>query len=184
MKGIVFAEFIEMVEEAFSPEVADRVIEGAELESGGVYTAVGTYDHHEILNLVEGLARETEIPAADLVRTFGKHMFGRFHEVHPNFFEGIDSAFAFLEKVENFIHVEVRKLYPDAELPAFTYEHPDPARFVMNYESSRPFADLAHGLILGCIEHYGEDISVDYQDLSGGQATSARFELTQASQAA
>jgi len=41
MKGIVFTEFLEMVENKFSPELADRIIEGAEVPSGGVYTAVG-----------------------------------------------------------------------------------------------------------------------------------------------
>lgn len=28
-------------------------------------------------------------------------------------------AFQFLKNIENYIHVEVRKLYPDAELPTF-----------------------------------------------------------------
>ena len=36
MKGIVFTEFLEMVEDKFSPELADRIIEGAELPSGGI----------------------------------------------------------------------------------------------------------------------------------------------------
>ena len=52
MKGVVFTEFLEMVEDRFSPEMADRIIEGAELASGGVYTTVGTYDHGEMIQLV------------------------------------------------------------------------------------------------------------------------------------
>ena len=28
MKGVVFTEFLEMVEDRFSPEMADRIIEG------------------------------------------------------------------------------------------------------------------------------------------------------------
>jgi Haem-NO-binding len=51
MKGVVFTEFLEMVEDRFSPEMADRIIEGAELASGGVYTTVGTYDHGEMIQL-------------------------------------------------------------------------------------------------------------------------------------
>ena len=31
---------------------------------------------------------------------------------------------------------------------------PLPGQLVMTYKSSRPFADLAEGLILACIEHY------------------------------
>jgi len=44
MKGIIFTEFLEMVEDRFSPEIADRIIEAADLPSGGAYTAIGTYD--------------------------------------------------------------------------------------------------------------------------------------------
>ena len=43
MKGIVFTEFLEMVEDKFSFDVVDTIIEQSELESGGVYNAgVGT----------------------------------------------------------------------------------------------------------------------------------------------
>ena len=45
MKGVIFTEFLEMVESHFSPEMADRIITAARLPSGGAYTAVGTYDH-------------------------------------------------------------------------------------------------------------------------------------------
>ncbi|MBA1333177.1 heme transporter CcmB, partial [Candidatus Endoriftia persephone str. Guaymas] len=44
MKGIVFSKFIEFVEERFSPEMADDIIESSDLPSGGAYTSVGTYD--------------------------------------------------------------------------------------------------------------------------------------------
>ena len=59
MKGMVFTEFLEMVEEKFSPEMAERIIESSELKSSGVYTTVGTYDHHEMITLVISLSRET-----------------------------------------------------------------------------------------------------------------------------
>ncbi|MBT8311465.1 MAG: hypothetical protein HKP23_01335, partial [Flavobacteriaceae bacterium] len=39
MKGIVFTEFLEMVEDKFGLEVVDTIIEKAELPSEGVYTA-------------------------------------------------------------------------------------------------------------------------------------------------
>jgi hypothetical protein len=41
------------------------------------------------------------------------------------------------------------------------------------------FADLAAGLIEGCIEHFGETIDVQREDLSGGLGTHVRFSLTQ-----
>jgi hypothetical protein len=181
MKGMVFTEFLEMVEDRFSPEMADRIIEGAELPSGGVYTAVGTYDHNEMIQLVSCLSKETGIPSAELVRAFGMHLFGRFHAIFPKYFEGITSSFVFLQHVDHYIHVEVRKLYPDAELPSFECDTSQPGCLRLTYRSSRPFAALAEGLIRGCVAHFGEAVDLTMEDLSDGTGTAARFLLTKRS---
>jgi hypothetical protein len=184
MKGMVFTEFLEMVEAKFSPEMLDRIMERAHLPSGGAYTAVGTYDHAEMVELVTCLSRETGISARDLVCAFGTYLFGRFHQSFPIYFEGMGSTFDFLRHVQDYIHVEVRKLYPEAELPSFTHETPSPDRFALVYNSSRPFAVLAEGLIMGCIAHFGEPIDLAVEDLSGGKGTSARFLLSRRAAAA
>ena len=41
MKGMVFIEFLELVEEKFGLEMVDNIIEQSNLESEGVYTLVG-----------------------------------------------------------------------------------------------------------------------------------------------
>jgi hypothetical protein len=60
----------------------------------------------------------------------------------------------FLESLEGVVHVEVRKLYPDAELPSFVTRW-DGDVFILEYRSARPFASLAEGLLKGAIEHWG-----------------------------
>ena len=177
MKGIVFCEFVEMLESQFSPDMADEIISGAELASGGAYTSVGTYDHHEMLALVTRLSEKTGKPVPDLVAAFGRFLFGRFFELYPLFFENIDSAFGFLERIDEHVHSEVLKLYPDAELPSFESTRPDEDTMIMIYRSKRPFADLALGLIEGCIAHYGELVDVAMEDLSEKGRTHVRFTL-------
>jgi len=179
MKGIVFTEFLEMVEGKFSPELADRIIEGAELSSGGVYTTLGTYDHVEMVKLVSCLSKETGIDTAELMRSFGAYMFERFYVLFPEYFNGVESSFSFLEKIEDYIHVEVRKLYPEAELPSFRCDTSQPGCLRLTYRSTRPFATLAEGLIRGCIAHYGEAADIEIEDLSDGAGTAARFLITQ-----
>ncbi|CAG7633061.1 hypothetical protein PAESOLCIP111_03442 [Paenibacillus solanacearum] len=177
MKGIVFTMFLEMVESRFSPAMAEHIIEDADLPSGGSYTTVGTYDHAEIIQLVVQLSKRTNIPVFDLVKSFGHYLFGQLALMVPKFISDNPTVFDFLQKVDGYIHVEVRKLYPDAELPAFEYETPEPGTLIMTYRSARSFADLAEGLIGGCIEHYGEKIDLLREDLPGG--SSARFILTE-----
>jgi len=178
VKGIVFTEFLDMVEARFTPEVADCMITAAAVPSGGAYTAVGTYDYHELIQLVAQLSTLTSLPIPKLVHTFGVHLFGRFVAAYPALFAGVRSAFSFLERIEDHIHVEVRKLYPDAELPTFTCDTSTPGRLTMLYRSSRPFADLAEGLIAGCIAHFGEPILIHRDDIANSHGTHVRFVLT------
>ena len=79
--------------------------------------------------------------------------------------------------VETYIHDEVRKLYPDAELPRFDCQH-EQGEFVMIYRSSRPFADLAHGLVIAAVKHFGDDLAIHREDLGAGNGTAARFTLS------
>ena len=76
MKGIVFKEFADMVEATFGDDMYDRLVAQSDLPSGGVYTAVGTYDHMEIVQLVVALSKETGIDPTTLVQAFGKYLFG------------------------------------------------------------------------------------------------------------
>jgi hypothetical protein len=184
MKGVVFTEFLEMVEERFSPDMTDQIIENSKLASGGAYTTVGTYDHDEMIQLVSRLSEETGIPVAELLRSFGMHLFGRFQVMFPKYFEGISSSFDFLQMVDRYIHVEVRKLYPDAELPSFDCDASRPGCLQMTYRSSRPFAALAEGLIRGCVAHYGESVDIATEDMSDGAGTAVRFLLTKRGAAA
>ena len=74
MKGVVFTEFFDMVEESFSPELAERIIDMAALPNEGAYTAVGTYDAGEMVRLVGALSQETGTPVPDLLFAFGRFL--------------------------------------------------------------------------------------------------------------
>ncbi len=178
MKGIVFTEFLEMVEDRFSPEIADRLIDESDLPSGGVYTAVGTYPHTEIVSMVIKLAEITNLPIPALINAFGQYLFGRFYTLYPNFFIGITGSLDFLSRIEDVIHVEVKKLYPDAQLPKFDIERPDANTLHMTYHSERHLGDLAEGLIQSCIAHFGERIDLQRENLTA-EGTPVRFTLRQ-----
>lgn len=180
MKGVVFTEFLEMVEDYFSPDVADQIVVASDLPSGGVYTSVGTYDHTEIVKLVQNLSVETKLGIDELLRTFGKHLFGRFVLGYPSFFKDEQDVFQFLQSVEEYIHVEVKKLYPDAELPSViaTLESPDHLKIV--YRSDRNMGDLAHGLIEGCIKHFDEPINIQRSESTAEAGHQTEFDLRRA----
>lgn len=178
MKGMVFTEFSEMVEEQFGDDMMDTIIEQSELPSEGIYTAVGTYDHTEILQLVTALSSETKIEVPKLVFAFGQHLYKYFHSHYPEFFEMSTTVFEFLQSIEGHIHVEVKKLYPDAELPRFDCRMIDENQLEMVYRSTRPFADIADGLINACIQHYNESITVQRENVQDKNGSGVRFLLS------
>ena len=177
MKGIVFCEFLEMVETEDGFDMVDRVIEKSEVPNGGSYTSVGTYDHAELVSLLQAYSALNARSVEDLLRSFGKFLFGRFVVLYPVFFEHKTSAFAFLSQIESYIHVEVRKLYPDAELPTFSHRLIDEDRLELIYSSSKHLPDFAEGLMQGCIEHFGERIELNRESIEIGGVLSERFEL-------
>ena len=178
MKGIVFTEFLEMVEEKFSPEMADKIIDASKsLSTDGAYTAVSTYHHSELIELVSHLSDETDIDLELLVKTFGIYLFGRFVALYPSFFDENNTTFGFLQLIENHVHIEVKKLYPEAELPTFDTKLLDDKHLEMIYQSKRPFAPLAEGLMQGCMEYYGETIEIKKEQLSNDDNKHVKFTL-------
>ncbi|WP_293760494.1 heme NO-binding domain-containing protein [uncultured Aquitalea sp.] len=179
MKGVVFTEFLDMVESRFSANMVDDIIDDADLASGGAYTSVGTYPFQEMAALVGALSRASGQPAGALIHAFGYYLFGRFAQVYPDSLVGKDNTFSLLCCIENSIHVEVLKLYPEAELPRFAVESMDDTTLVLRYDSPRCLGELAKGLIQGALDHYHE-CGVIREEALKADGSSMRFtvELT------
>ncbi len=170
MKGIVFTELLAMVEQAHGFDMVDTIIENSDLPSGGVYTAVGTYSHTEAVALVVALSEETGVPIPDLLKAFGYYLFQSLAKSYPAFVERSSDPLGFLEQVESYIHVEVRKLYPDAELPEFECSRPNsPDELHMIYKSGRHLEDLCEGLIKGSLDHFKAKADIQRSKLEDGR---------------
>lgn len=170
MLGIVFTEFLEMVEQGFGPDMTDDILDDSGLS--GAYTAVGNYPFSEMARLIGALSKRTEQPASALIEAYGEHLFGRFSHRYPEFFAGQDDVLTFLEGIEERIHFEVRKLYPDAELPSFSCQRSAPDCLLMQYQSPRCLGHLASGLIKGCGRHFNTPLAVTAScDLSSPDIT-------------
>lgn len=177
MKGIIFKEFLDMVEDKFGYEMVDNIINDSNLPNDGAYTSVGTYPHTEIVTLVSNLSKYSKIGVPTLLEVFGEHAFGIFAKAYKSMFEGHDNAFRFLSTVEGTIHVDVLKLYPEAQLPTLVTTSMDNDQMVMVYKSTRAMSDFAKGLIIGCLKHFNEEAHIADLNLKEDQ-TEVQFTLT------
>lgn len=174
MKGIVFTEFLDLVEDKFGIEMVDKIISESELESEGVYTSVGTYEFHEMLQLVTNLSKNTEIPVDDLLRIYGEHFFSVLTANYSRLIDHYDNPFDLLASIENHIHVEVRKIYPKAELPTFQVVNRTDNSLEMIYSSSRALYQFGLGLMIKTFEHFNSSAIIDIEKIKD-DGTEVRF---------
>jgi hypothetical protein len=170
MKGIVFAEFVEFVER--------RLPAAAGCVAGRRYRHDENPPDEELLQLVTAVAATAHRSTAAVLRDFGVDLFAAFASLYPVFLAGEDSAIDMLSRIDTYVHDEVQKLYPDAAFPRFDPQRPSADRLELTYASRRPLADLADGLIRGCIAHFGDPVDVEREDVGERDGRAARFALT------
>lgn len=161
MKGVIFVELINMAEEAFGEDTVDQVIEKADLDNGGAFTTIGNYPCSELVKIVVAFSEHSGLSPEVLQQKFGHWMMDFFIAHYPSFFADKTTAFALLESVDQEIHIEVKKLYPEAELPRFDTQRISNDQLEMVYSSPRPLDAFCHGLIDACLTHFDQtgDIS-------------------------
>lgn len=177
MKGTIFVELVKMAEGAFGEDVVDDVLDKADLDNGGAFTTVGNYPCSELVKIVVAFSEHSGLSPEVLQKMFGHWMLTHFVENYPEFFSSKADAFSLLESIEGEIHVEVRKLYPDAELPTFETERKDATHLNMTYESPRPLSAFCHGMIEAALEYFDQTGEITSQaDPVNTQVTN--FEIT------
>ncbi|MCG1037257.1 heme NO-binding domain-containing protein [Polaribacter sargassicola] len=160
MKGIVFTEFLDLVEEKFGLEMVDKIISQSKLESEGVYTSIGTYSFSEMLQLVTNLSNNTGISTDDLLLVYAEHFFSVIESSYPGLLATYNDPIEMLASIENHIHIEVQKIYPDAELPTFIIEEKTENSLIMIYKSSRAMHHFGLGLMNKTFEHFNSSASI------------------------
>jgi len=179
MMGMVMRSFASFVEDHFGEEVADKALSTEGLSTDGAYTTVGYYPTDDLVKMVVTTSQKTNIEAPVLIQRFGFDLFSKLASGHADMMVDYQEPIDLLASIESVIHVNVRRLYKDTELPRFDVVERDGNRELkLAYNSTRPFADLAHGLIHGCLNHFGaeERSTVEREDLEQ-DGTSTLFKI-------
>ena len=100
-----------------------------------------------------------------------------FVALYPQYYARFDNLFDFLSHIDDYIHVEVKKLYPDAELPEFRVIERSDDRLVIDYSSPRGLTHLAAGMFQGSSDYYSEPVRIQHAVQPAADVT-ARFELS------
>ncbi len=179
MKGLVFRTFYEFCEAHHGEELLDEVVEAADLPNGGAYTTVGTYPYPHMEALLGAFLDRTGKPLKGTLEEFGAFCFSKWVRSWPDEFEGKE-LFDVLSTVDEFHEKQVRKLYPDAELPSFRVESRTETELVLGYRSNKPLSDLAAGVINGAGLHMGHPVRLHQEPAHDDDGDYVRITITSA----
>lgn len=163
MKGIIFNVVEEVVRAEHGEQAWDSILERA--GASGAYTSLGTYPDSELLAIAGSAAAQMGVTPEEVVRAVGVAGIPMFAQRYPHFFTEQPNLLEFLLSLNEIIHPEVRKLYPGAIVPVFTFAPPvqgpgGATVLQMGYRSQRAMCSLAEGLILGASRWFTEPIDL------------------------
>lgn len=178
MRGIVFCEFLDWVEDQYGLTMVDRIILRSDLATGGAYTSIGEYDHDELRQLVAQLSAATQTTEPELLQVLGKRLFARSSEFFPRYFGSAHSSLDVLSNVDELIRVEIRKLYPDADVLKLEWGHEASEQWSFAYRSSLACADLVEGMLAASVEQFCDQIELEREELEIEHEPAVCFRLT------
>ena len=82
-----------------------------------------------------------------------------------------------ISSIENHIHVEVRKIYPEAELPTFTTLAKNKNSIILLYKSSRAMYSFGLGLMNKTFEHFNSKGTILMEKLND-EGTEVKFSIS------
>lgn len=159
MKGIIFNLLEQVVTESHSEDEWDALLDDADL--GGAYTSLGNYDDEELVALLTAATDRWDQPLDDVLRWFGRTAMPILASDYPTFFEGHETLASFLATINDVVHAEVTKLYPDAVVPVFGFEEGSAGEVRLVYTSARHLCPLAEGFIAGAADRFGETVTIE-----------------------
>jgi hypothetical protein len=164
MKGFIFTNFLDFVEKSHGLKMVDEMISNTNLATGGVYSAFNSYDYNELVTLLTYLSKHTEIKDAVILEQFGRFVFPYLICKHSYITQNYSEPLDFLAGIENHIHIEVKKIYNDVDLPTFKVKNKTDNKLTLIYKSSRGLTYFAIGLIKESLNHFNVEGSVLIDD--------------------
>jgi hypothetical protein len=170
MKGIIFTEFLDLVEERFGLEMVDKIICQSRLESNGVYTSIGTYSFYEFLQLLHNLSKNNSISIINLLRVYAAQIFSAMDTIHPGMLTSYNSPIEMIAAMNQHIEkifttkespsVEILKATSFSALPQFIVKEKTKNSLIINYISQRGMQHFWLGLMHEMFHHFNETATI------------------------
>ncbi len=137
MKGIIFKAFEDFVVANFGDEFYEQVLDDTPSAAPGVFVGPGTYPDAVLLALVQTAVQRAGISLEQALTAFGRFAFARLAATAPACVSGHAHPISLLQSIDSIIHIEVKKLYPEAVTPRIQVVQLADDRAQLCYHSER-----------------------------------------------
>jgi hypothetical protein len=154
MKGFIFTNFIDFIELNHGLEMVDEMITNCNLPSKGIYSSFSSYEFDELVSLLTYVSKKTDVNPEIILEQFGVFVFPYLIGKHSYIIDQYDNPLDLIGGIENHIHIEVKKLYNDVDLPTFRLVEKNEKKLSIIYSSSKGLSYFAIGLIKETLNHF------------------------------
>lgn len=160
MKGIILNIFEKYIIEKHNNSYLEHILQSSNLTSDGIFISAETYPDEDLVSLITHYCKLNDLNINHFQKTLGEYTLKQFSLRYPAFFEHYNHPIEFLKSLNSTIHVEVKKLYHEAQTPNINIEEFKDGNLTITYKSKRQMTDFMEGLLLGAINHYGYKIKL------------------------
>lgn len=167
MHGVVFTKLKQFVEETFDSDTWSAILKEAGHEDE-MFVPIKIYSDETLGQIAAAAVKLSGIARDDLLRAFGSFLAPHLMEMYGALIPADWRTESLLMNVEETIHRVVRMKNPGAEPPKLEFTRLGSGHLQLDYRSERRMSALAHGIMLGIAEHYGEHVDIHETDIPGG----------------
>jgi len=178
MKGVIFNVLEDFIVAHSDEQTYEEIFASCPLHSHKGYVGPGTYPDADLNSIVAGACQRLGLVPDQAIELFGEFLFPRLAGKYPHFIEAHTDPLTFLKTVDEVIHVEVRKLMRNTNLPSITcIDGATPDTLIVKYQSDRQLCRLMHGLLKGVGVHFDVTLNISETECVRDGADSCRFDV-------
>jgi hypothetical protein len=161
MKGIIFNVLEDLVVARLGMKAWNDLL-AKHAPSERVYVSAKSYADTELLSIVQDVAQQLDLPVEDVIRVFGRFLFGGLAERHRDVVDRFADFDSLVFGIHDVIHLEVNKLYHEPALPTIRCQRVTAQQIQVHYASPRKLCYCAEGLLYGAAEYFQQPVKISH----------------------
>ncbi len=178
MKGHIFNLLEEFIEESAGLGMLQKILDRCSFDTSVGFVRTESYPDEVLIEVVSIASDMLGLTVEEAQFAFGEWIFPKLVDLIPQSYSEFEHPSAFLATVDHIHKVELKKLYPDAIPPVFSYKDIDNSHALLTYNSQRKMFPLVDGVLQGVAKHYKVGISTSIDIGIDGDDSVAHYNLT------